>query len=123
MADHTGFACWQRKLEAASVPFIIQGTQSTEEVRWASQAIKESVSRKTIKTKTETAVVSNTSSFCIIFADPTCKYFGGRIIGRGHIFLLLGIKEYDVGQYCGMSSGCLPSIDAAFSSCSVNKFH
>lgn len=59
-----------------------------------------------IKTKTETAVASYTSSFSIIFIDLTCKYYGGRIVGRGHIFLLLDIKEYDVSQYCEMSPGC-----------------
>lgn len=40
----------------------------------------------------------------------------------GHIFLLLDIKEYDVGQYCGVSR-LFTFTDAVFPSWFVNKFH
>lgn len=40
----------------------------------------------------------------------------------GHIFLLLDIKEYDVGQYCGLSR-LFTFTDAVFPSWFVNKLH
>jgi len=43
-------------------------------------------------------------------------------VGMGNIFLLLDIKEYDVGQYCGVSRLFTLS-DAVFPSWLVNKLH
>lgn len=62
-------------------------------------------------------------SLCIILADLLLvNSVGGRAVGMGHIFLLLDIKEYDVGQYCGVSR-LFTFTDAVFSSWFVNKLH
>lgn len=46
----------------------------------------------------------------------------GRAVGMGHFFLLLDIKEYDVGQYSG-SSRLFTFTDAVFPSWFVNKLY
>lgn len=64
------------------------------------------------------AQYASVSSLCIILAD-FCKYFWGAV-GMGHIFLLLDIKECDVGQCCGMSK-LFTFTNAVFPSWFVNK--
>lgn len=61
-----------------------------------SQAIKEEQEdgETTLRLKAQSACVSYVPSWLILLVN----IMGGWAAGMGHIFLLLDIKEYDVGQ-------------------------
>lgn len=93
-----------RSLPAVRCASIPKGAHSTDEVWSVSQAIKESVSRKMEKPNWDwkhslPVYLPYVSSWLILLVNN----MGGRAVGMGHIFLLLDIKELDVGQYCGVS--------------------
>lgn len=99
---------------SASIP---KGAHSAE-VWSVSQAIKESVSRKMGKPNWDWKHSLPLSSLCIILADFVNIFWGA--VGMGRIFLLLDIKECDVGQCCGMSK-LFTFTNAVFLSWFVNK--